>query len=303
MSNIVNIIDFQHIYYKYKNTVMSGRIKRLTNASGEDITVKYFVLKEIERISEHGKVDTAICFESKTNKRKEQSEDYKAKRVKTLDSSDYDTIAEIREILSECGYKTLCIDGYEADDLVATLANKYSDVDSTYDEVRIYTIDNDLIQLVNGKVCVYLYKIKRGYSGYIRIDINNFDIVSELFGTYIPYNTVMLYKCTVGDKSDNINGIKGFGVSAFEKMISEMECTKAPFYKMNTYIVVSRVLQIYFINNLNDTDKYNQALESLKLVEMQRYVPGVDFAVNKIDMTNKNEIYNKLEMPSLAYNE
>ena len=36
---------------------------------------------------------------------------------------------------------------------------------------------------------------------------------------------------------------------------------------------------------------------------MQRYVPGVDFAINKIDMKNKNEIYNKLEMPSLAYNE
>lgn len=294
----LNIIDFQHIYYKYKNMLDMGRMKRLTDENGNDISVKYYVLKEVERISEHGKVDTIVCFESKGNRHKEEDSEYKAQRVKTLGEKDFNNIEDIAETLRKCGYTVLKKDGYEADDLVASAATYYDKGlgAGRYEEILIYTIDNDMLQLIEGSISVMMYRMGKGYT---KINAINFDEVSLMFKTEIPFNTVMLYKATVGDKSDNIAGIRGFGNAAFERLISWMKSIKAKFDMMTNAEVVEQVIKTYYDRVVKDAGKCQEALDSLKLVTMDKHVEGVDYEVHDIDIANKNLVFKDLGMNSL----
>lgn len=248
----LNIVDFQYLYYKYFNTLKIGRLRRLSN-NGKDTTMAYYTIKEIEGFSEGGKIPTCVCFDSKAKKRAE-SEEYKKNRKSTLGDENYAEIDEIRQLLSNVGYEVYKEDGYEADDLVASLTK---DSLEEYDEIHIYTIDKDLLQLVNEKVKVHLY---RTGVGYVVITMDNFETESyKLFKTMVPYNMVKLFKCTVGDSSDNIKGINKFGPSAFQKLI---QSSKADLSRINDFDYI----QEYLKNNLTD-DKAEQAIESLKLVE------------------------------------
>ena len=299
MKDKLNVIDFQHIYYKYKNMVDMGRMKALTDENGNNISVKYYVLKEIERISERGMVDTVICFESRHNRHKEDNEDYKAKRVKTLGESDFSCISEIADILDKCGYKVLKVDGYEADDLVASVVTYHDSGEGTgkYKEIDVYTIDNDMLQLIEGTINIMMYRMGKGY---VKINTENFDEVSSMLKAEVPFNTVMIYKATVGDKSDNIMGVKGFGVAAYERLIDWLKSVNGKFELMNKEEIVQSVLSVYFEKVMSDTTKKEQALDSLKLVTMDRHIKGIDYNIESVDIANKNMVYNNLGMNSLV---
>ena len=100
---------------------------------------------------------------------------------------------------------------YEADDLIACVANKmYND----FDEIRIITGDKDLLQLVNDKISVYLTK-----KGVGELDEYNKENFYEKAGFH-PEQTVD-FKGLVGDASDNLPGIKGIGEKTAIKLLKE----------------------------------------------------------------------------------
>ena len=97
------------------------------------------------------------------------------------------------------------IDKIEADDTIAYLSQKLKD------DVIIYSADQDFLQLVNERITVYSPIKKKFYRP---------NDVYEQYGLY-PHNFITM-KCLMGDKSDNLPGVKGLGPKKLMKFFPEL---------------------------------------------------------------------------------
>jgi len=97
------------------------------------------------------------------------------------------------------------IDKIEADDTIAYLSQKLKD------DVIIYSADQDFLQLVNKRITVYSPIKKKFYKS---------NDVYEQYGMH-PYNFITM-KCLMGDKSDNLPGVKGLGPKKLMKYFPEI---------------------------------------------------------------------------------
>ena len=97
------------------------------------------------------------------------------------------------------------IDKIEADDTIAYLSQKLKD------DVIIYSADQDFLQLVNERITVYSPIKKKFYRP---------NDVFEQYGLY-PHNFITM-KCLMGDKSDNLPGVKGLGPKKLFKYFPEL---------------------------------------------------------------------------------
>ena len=137
-------------------------------------------------------------------KRDEVYREYKAGRP-TMPDPLRVQIPVIKELLKLMGIPTLEVEGYEADDLIAVLAGRFSERGF---KVKIYTPDKDMLQLVDGNVVVI---------NPMNWEIFNREKVEEKFG--VPPEKVADYLALVGDKIDNIPGVKGVGPKTAVKLI------------------------------------------------------------------------------------
>lgn len=153
----------------------------------------------------------AICFDTpKPTFRKELFKEYQAKRP-SLENTLSVQIPIIKELLSLGGIQCYEKPGFEADDVIGTLAEKYK---PTFDSVLILTGDRDLLQLVDDKVFVITPKF----------GVNNFNLftpteVLNKFG--VTPEHIPDYKALVGDASDNYNTAKGIGPKTALKLLSQ----------------------------------------------------------------------------------
>ncbi len=101
--------------------------------------------------------------------------------------------------------------GFEADDVIGTLADQA--VEAGFD-TWICTLDSDLLQLVNQDISVYLYNpFKSEYTAY--------DSPDAVRGRYeVDPIQIIDFKALVGDKSDNIPGVKGVGKVGAVKLLN-----------------------------------------------------------------------------------
>jgi DNA polymerase-1 len=148
--------------------------------------------------------------------RHEADERYKATRRPTPDDL-RPQIARVRSLLDAFRIPVVEVPGFEADDVVGTLATQAAarDVD-----VVILTLDNDMVQLVGGPVRVQMYRpYQRDYVMYDR------DAVHERWG-FEPLQ-IIDYKALVGDTSDNIPGVKGIGEKGAVALIQQWGSVEA----------------------------------------------------------------------------
>lgn len=116
-------------------------------------------------------------------------------------------IPVIKELLGLMGVPTLELEGYEADDLIAILAKRFSEKGF---KVKIYTPDKDMLQLVSENVVVI---------NPMNWEVFNPDKVKDKFG--VPPEKVADYLALVGDKIDNISGVRGVGPKTAVKLIEK----------------------------------------------------------------------------------
>lgn len=133
--------------------------------------------------------------------RKQEYKEYKATRPPTPDDL-IPQLQESKELLSKFGITVLEAPGYEADDIIATLAHKFN---RSVDQVVVLSGDLDLLQLVKGEKVIA--EIPR--KGISETHTYNDEAVIEKLG--VPPDKVVDYKGLVGDKSDNIPGVPGVG--------------------------------------------------------------------------------------------
>ncbi len=146
-----------------------------------------------------------VVFDAPTpTKREGIYKEYKAGRPTMPDPLKVQ-IPVIKEILRLMGVPVLEVPGYEADDLIAILSGEFSKRGLF---VKIYTPDKDMLQLVSDKVRVI---------NPISWEVFDPDKVREKFG--VPPQRLPDYLALVGDKIDNVEGIKGVGPKTAVKLI------------------------------------------------------------------------------------
>ncbi len=134
--------------------------------------------------------------------RKKKYEEYKAQRPAAPDELITQIIAA-RGLFEAFGIGVFEKPGFEADDLIATLAEKFRTKADL--EVVILTGDRDTLQLVEGeKVVVRTFKV--GVSETLTYDEKT---VIEKYG--LAPRQLIDYKALIGDPSDNIKGVPGVG--------------------------------------------------------------------------------------------
>ncbi|MBI4940230.1 MAG: DNA polymerase I, partial [Actinobacteria bacterium] len=152
----------------------------------------------------------AVAFDvSRKTFRSEQYAEYKANR--SASPAEFSgQVALIKEVLAALRVPTLEKEGYEADDIIATLTKEARRQDF---EVLISTGDRDSLQLVEDHVTV-LYPV-RGVSELIRMTP---DVVEERYGVRPErYPDVA---ALVGESSDNLPGIPGVGNKTAAKWLA-----------------------------------------------------------------------------------
>ncbi|NMB92415.1 MAG: DNA polymerase I [Parcubacteria group bacterium] len=142
--------------------------------------------------------------------RHEEYHDYKAKRIKAPDNF-YDQVRMLKDILTAWEIPLLAKEGYEADDIIGTLVNKFKEQDL---EIIILTGDLDTLQLINEKTKVYT--LRKGVQDSIIYDLK---AIKEKYNL-LPEQLIDL-KALKGDPSDNISGVPGIGEKTALKLIQE----------------------------------------------------------------------------------
>ncbi len=306
------IIDISYLYHRHIYSVRSGARRKLSAiVDGQlvDTTMIYFTLQDLEAIRKRwltacDELVVSICFDSKSD-RKDENKEYKSKR-NSLTEDDFNCMRNIQEIVTNIGYNVYKAQGMEADDLVTSLVSKYKD---DFDFTVIYTPDSDLLVNLGEKVGLMRYKtslakLAKGKDvmdkAHLAIGVNNYSIfMSDEWGCWAPYNVTMLYKCTVGDSSDNVPGIKGFGPAAFDGYLkyltTQLGVTSEQFAEMNKAENVEEILKRsaeYF-----GEFKLQQALEALELVKFRQVDVGKP---EKRDSNeSRNTEYGRYSMVSL----
>ncbi|MHB8881137.1 MAG: DNA polymerase I [Thermodesulfovibrionales bacterium] len=135
-------------------------------------------------------------------------QDYKANRPETPD----DLIRQlpyIRKIVSAFNIRTVEMPGYEADDIIGTIAKK---VASSRDTVYIVTADKDMLQLVSDHILIFDPAKDRVLdTAYVR----------EKFG--VGPERVTEFMALTGDSADNIPGIKGIGEKTARELLTSFQ--------------------------------------------------------------------------------
>ena len=141
--------------------------------------------------------------------RKELDENYKANRPTPPEDLTKQLPVAIKWI-KEMGFKELMMPGYEADDIIGSIAT-YAKKNNL--KVRIVSHDKDLYQLIDDDIIMIHDPMKK-------LDINE-EKCLEKFG--VPPRKIVDYLAIVGDASDNIPGVKGIGAKGAVKLLNEFE--------------------------------------------------------------------------------
>jgi len=110
------------------------------------------------------------------------------------------------EYLDFLPINVISIDRIEADDTIAYIAHTLLD-----EEVTILSADQDFLQLVNERITVWSPTKKKFYTP---------RMVMDDYG--IPAHNFLMYKVLMGDKSDNIEGVKGLGPKKLPKIVPDL---------------------------------------------------------------------------------
>jgi DNA polymerase-1 len=194
MRTIFVLIDAHSIIFRSYYAFIQRPLK---NSKGQVTSGIFGFLKTLEKIKENiGKTHIALCFDAPGKTfRDEVFEEYKATRPAAPPDIPFQ-IEKVKEICQYLGIPRFELEGYEADDILATFAKRLKD----HGEVYIATSDKDLMQLVGKTVFVY--------DAYKNIIYDRAEVIKK-FG--VPPERVGDYLALTGDTIDNIPGVPGIG--------------------------------------------------------------------------------------------
>lgn len=171
----------------------------------EDIPFFYhiFLRKIYNILSAYKNVIFACEGEGSLKWRRSIFPEYKMNRAKRADDEEYKILKslfpKIEHLLSLFRCKIISVPGAEGDDVIYTLAKKYSEIG---ENVLVISSDGDFSQLLN--------------------KFNTVQVYTPMFKKYMePKPNIIMEKAIVGDPSDGIPGIERIGKKTLEKMLAD----------------------------------------------------------------------------------
>ena len=184
----------------------------MVTASGQETNAVFgFTQMLISLMREHEPDGVAVAFDRPGGTfRHDRLPSYKANREKQEDSL-YQQLDLVRELVDALGLLVTDADGFEADDVIATLATVARDAGR---DVTVVTGDRDSYQLVEDPHVQVLYN-KRGVSDYAL-----YDEAGILERTGVRPADYVAYAALRGDPSDNLPGVPGVGEKTAAKLVN-----------------------------------------------------------------------------------
>ena len=255
-------------------------IPPLTNSEGIHTNAVYGFTNMLFKMKEEIKPDYIVAaFDRKgPTFRHKEFEEYKAGRKK-MPPELAEQFPLIKEVLNLLAINIYEIDGFEADDIIGTLA-KFAESNGI--EVFIVTGDRDALQLASDNINVVITK-----KGVTETAVYNREAFEAEFGvTPTQYIDV---KGLMGDKSDNIPGVPGVGEKTAFKLISTYGSMEG---------VLSNINEISGKKLKENLETYSeQAIFSKKLATIMTEVP-IEFDLEDI---KSQENYNREELKKLFF--
>lgn len=214
-------------------------IRLLSTKSGEYTNAIFGFLNIFLKLKENCSPDAvAVAFDVHAPTfRHKMFDEYKAGRH-AMPEELRAQIPKLKELLKLLGIKTLECEGWEADDILGTLAGACR---LNSDECFIATGDRDSLQLAHGGVKVLLARTKMGQAV---TDVYDEGAIMEEYG--IAPQALIQVKALQGDASDNIPGVAGIGAKTALDLIQRFDSVD------------------YIYNNIDEIDVKNGVREKLK---------------------------------------
>ena len=254
----------------------------LINSKGENTSAAFGFTNSMMKILREEKPDyIAMVFDTKAPTfRHELFKDYKSTRAKMPEEM-VTQLPRIREVVEGMNLPVIEMDGYEADDVMGTLAVQAKKREL---EVVLVTGDKDFLQLVNEDIKV-LNPRKSGEEIEL-IDQNN---VVDKFG--VPAEKVVDVLGLMGDASDNVPGVPGIGEKTAVELVKKFGNLE------NVLANADKVARKNIRNNLKMHSEI--ARLSKKLVTIDTSVPyELDlkkFERKEFDLPKLKEVFKELE--------
>lgn len=257
----------------------------LVNSSGQNTSAIFGFSRMIFTLIRDQNPDYfAIAFDPPVKSfRFKLYDEYKANRQK-MPPDLKSQIEEIKNLVKAIGIPVIESSDFEADDVLGTVAEKYSSPDV---DVYLVTGDKDAYQLINDNVKIYANK--KGISDF---EIYTSDNIAEKTGLHPEL--IIDYMALMGDSSDNIPGVKGVGEKTALKLITEYSSLENIYENIESIKGKTKTLL---------EDGKDMAFLSRDLVSIRKDVP-IDLTIDELRFNGLNtekavEYFNSLEMNSI----
>src|SRR5215213_5000987 len=166
----------------------------------------------VKLLTEHGTKPTLVVWDAGTSGRKEVSEDYKATRTSRPNLLK-EQWPHLEPLVEAFGYRNVKVDGYEADDVIASIAERARDEGVP---VMVGTGDRDAFQIIDPESRVRVMATGRGITD---TKVYDHQAVIDRYG--IPPDLIPDFYGLKGDTSDNIPGVPGIGDKTASQLLQQ----------------------------------------------------------------------------------
>ncbi len=267
MKEKIIIIDGHNLLFR----MFYGIPSSIKNSKGKEIKGLVGFLGSIKKlIKEFNPYNIFVVFDSETSKSHNLKLDneYKSNRINYNDvpenENPFSILPTIKKALVYLNITNIEVEKQEADDYIASLTN------NNLFEYIIVSTDTDFIQLVNDNIYLYIPRGKKSI-------LYDKDKVYEKYHIY-P-NQYIIYKSLIGDRTDNIKGIKGIGKVSAIKILEYKNIED--YIKDNNSNHISKLL----------IENKNKLILNIKLITLNK---NLDTSNIKISVYNSRLITNKV---------
>ncbi len=247
----------------------------LTNSEGLHTNAVYGFLNIMFKILEEEKPDSLmVAFDmSAPTFRHKMFAEYKGTR-KPMAEELREQVPLMKEMLSAMHVPVITKEGYEADDLLGTIAKR---AEAEGMEVSVVSGDRDLLQLATDRIKIRIPKTKR--TGTEIEDYNEKEVIETYQVTPTEFIDV---KALMGDTSDNIPGVPGIGEKTATSLIAKYKSIE------NAYAHAEEIKPQRAGTNLKEHYELAQLSKTLATIDVNA---DITFDLNEAKLTKVSDLY------------